>query len=477
MAEIRLPYQWAPRPYQQSVWKYLSAGGKRAVLKWPRRHGKDDVCLQHMACAMGERKGNYWYLLPEYAQARKSMWDAIDEERGQKRIDLIIPPAIRAVYREQEMLVGYGGSTLQFLGADNFHSLVGSPPVGIGFSEFARTNPSAWAYLMPILEKNRGFALFNSTPYGDNHFKTFCRFAEQQMRAGKDWFYSTLTADECQVYTKDQLQNIQLELRATHGEQYGDALFYQEYYTSFDAAIPGSVWGDCLDAAQRDGRIHPFAVDRNLPVYTGWDIGRTDDTAIWFYQMLGRELLIFEHHASSLKDIDFYVKILNDLQDQYGIRYATHYLPHDARPRTLAAGAGSMLQQMNEHTRRNPKLGRFAIAKKLDRQEGIQAARATFPFCRFHDTRTEEGRRSLRHYHRSWDEDTQCFSSDPEHDWASHDADAFRTLAVSWKAHATAQPEEALMDRLLASTPSRMTFGQLKQAHFRTKQRQRELAN
>ena len=76
---LQLPYQWTPRPYQQPLWNYLSAGGKRAVACWPRRHGKDDVGMQHTACAMGERKGVYWYLLPEYAQARKAVWDAIDE--------------------------------------------------------------------------------------------------------------------------------------------------------------------------------------------------------------------------------------------------------------------------------------------------------------------------------------------------------------------------------------------------------------
>jgi hypothetical protein len=473
--DINLPNNWQARSYQKPAWNYLSTGGKRAVLAWPRRHGKDDLCLTHIACAMTERKGTYWYLLPEYAQARKSMWDAIDEERGSRRIDLIFPEAIRTLYREQEMMLGYCGSTLQFLGADNFHSLVGSPPVGVGFSEYARTDPSAWAYIMPIIEKNGGFAMFNSTPYGDNHFKKFCEYADKQMTAGKDWFYQRLTADDCNVYSRAQLDEIKDQLCATHGDDYGMALFLQEYYTAFDAAIPGSIWGDCLDKARREGRIHPFVVDRKLPVYTGWDIGRADDTAIWFYQILHGELLIFDFHASSLKDIAFYCDLLEAKRDEYGITYARHWLPHDARPRVLASGAGSMLQQMNEAARRNPKLGQFAIAKRLDKQEQIQAGRATLPICRFHDTRTAEGVKALRHYHRVWDEELRKFADVAVHDWASHPADAFMTVATTWKLSQPESSELPMGTRLLGGNPVKERWGSFLKRHLDRRRSEREL--
>jgi len=101
--DIILPYNWHPREYQKPVWRYLRNGGKRAVIKWPRRHGKDDVGMQWTACSMAERKGVYWYLLPKYAQARKAVWDAIDEEKGIRRIDLVFPKEIRNDYSEQEM--------------------------------------------------------------------------------------------------------------------------------------------------------------------------------------------------------------------------------------------------------------------------------------------------------------------------------------------------------------------------------------
>ena len=460
--KISMPHNWAPRAYQKNLWNYLSKGGKRAVACWPRRHGKDDLGLEHTSCAMLERPGTYWYLLPEYAQARKAIWDPIDEEKGVRRIDLIFPEEIRTMYREQEMIIGIGKSTCQILGADNYNSLVGSPPVGVAFSEFARTDPSAWAYIMPIVERNHGWAYFNSTPFGDNHFKRFYEMALRLMGNGKDWFAERLTADVCGVYTPEQLQSIREQLVELHGPEYGEALFLQEYYCSFDAAIPGSIFGDQLDTAKREGRIHPFAVDVNVPVYTAWDIGRVDATAIWWYQIINREVMLFDFHQSSLKDIPFYVERLEEVQDRYGIRYARHWLPHDARPRRVTEGAGSMLQQMCEAGRRNPRLGSFSIAKALDKQEQIQAARKTLPLCRFHDTRCDEGLRALRHYHRTYDEKLHTFQATPMHDWASHPADAFMTLAMTWHMDAIPEPPPP------PKSPSLLmpTLGQMKDRFF-----------
>jgi len=474
MAEIRLPYQWDPRPYQRSLWRYLNAGGKRAVAVWHRRAGKDEVCLHHTACAAHERVGNYWHMLPEYAQARKAIWDAINGHTGKKRIDEAFPEALRASTNDQEMKIKFqNGSTWQVVGSDNVNSLVGSAVVGMVFSEYALSNPSSWGYLSPILMENDGWALFISTPRGHNHFEAMLKTAQRE----DGWFAEVLTADQTGVFTPEQLESEKRQLCDLHGDDYGASLWLQEYFASFDAAIPGAIWGDCLDRAQQEGRILDFAIDTTRPVDTAFDLGRTDDTAIWFRQMAGQEIRLIDHHSSNGKDVQFYVDLLLAKAEQHGITYGTHYLPHDARPRTLAAGGKSILQQFHDAAQANPALGRFVIGKRLDVQEGIMAARKTFPYCRFHATRCAKGLASLRQYHRQWDDEKKMFAVAPAHDWASHDSDAFRYLSLSWKRQDPQREDSPLMDRMLASTPGRMTFGQLKQAHFRTKQRQRELAS
>ena len=399
---IELPYKWGPRTYQVPLWSYLKGGGKRAVLNGHRRMGKDDVFLHHTACAAHERIGNYWYLLPEYNQCRKAMWDAVNPRTGMKRMDEAFPRGIRLTTRENEMMIAFqNGSTFQLVGSDNFHSLVGSPPVGLVFSEFSRSNPSAWAYLQPIIEENGGWAAFNSTPLGNNHFKGICDMAQNE----PGWFYQKLTNDETGVYSKEQLQVILRQLQAIHGEEYGLALWMQEYFCSFDAAILGSIWGEAIQKMIHEGRICNVPYVHGYPVYTAWDLGFTDDVVILFYQFMGRKIRIFDYHESNHKDIPFYGRLLKEKQDLYGLTYECHWLPHDARARTLPAGGKAIRQQLIDQN-----VGRTAIAKRLDHEEGIQAARATFPYVWIDAKRCEFGIEAWKNYHHEWDEIKKVFT-------------------------------------------------------------------
>ena len=69
------------------------------------------------------------------------------------------------------------GSTWQVLGSDGYDALVGAPPAGIVFSEWALADPRAWSYLRPILDENNGWAVFIYTPRGRNHGLTTLKLA------------------------------------------------------------------------------------------------------------------------------------------------------------------------------------------------------------------------------------------------------------------------------------------------------------
>jgi phage terminase large subunit len=428
------------------------------VARWHRRSGKDDVFLNHVACAAHERVGNYWYMLPEYSQARKSMWDAVNPHTGKKRVDAAFPKELRKTTRDQEMMIQFhNGSTFQLVGSDNFNSLVGSPPVGLVFSEYALSNPTAWGYLRPILLENGGWAGFNATPRGNNHFKALCKQAE----TSESWFYDVKTADQTGVFTKEQLDAELKELQTEHGDEYGMSLWQQEYFCSFDAAIMGAIWGDCVAKAEAAGRICDVPIEPGFPVSTAWDLGRTDDTAIWFFQMIAGRIHVVDFYAANGKEIPEYAQVLRDWKEKYGIEYATHWLPHDAKPRRLGMGGKSILQQFHEE-----QVGRFSLVPQLDRQEGIYAARKTFPLCRFDKTRCEDGLECLRQYHREWDEENQKFSDSPAHDWSSHAADAWRYLSLVWKHPKSKEPGVPLNAQLMNSSIRKQTFGHLRDKHF-----------
>ena len=459
ITQVEVLNGWTPRPYQQALWDYLGRGGLRASIAWHRRSGKDDLCLRHAACASQERVGGIWHLLPEYSQARKSIWDAVNPHTGKRRIDEAFPLDMRESTRENEMFIKFkNGSTWQLAGSDNYNSLVGSSPCGLVFSEFALANPAAWAYLRPIVQENNGWALFISTPRGHNHFYDLHRAAADD----PSWFCESLGNSATGVFSPDQMSAELREMQAQHGEIYGRSFFLQEYEVSFEAALMGSIWGDCLDTIRRQGRIKPVVFDPSAgPVNTAWDLGRTDDTAVWFYQLVGQDIVIFDYHASNMQDIPYYLQLLKDKRHEYSLTYGTHWLPHDARPRTLAGGGKSILQQFHAGA---DKLGRFAIGPRLDRQEGIQAARATFPSCIFDEAKCKKGLEALAHYHREWDDTHKIFTPNPTHDWSSHASDAFRYLSLSWKRSKDKPNEAPLVDRLLAK--NRRTFGDIRRAHF-----------
>jgi hypothetical protein len=69
------------------------------------------------------------------------------------------------------------------------------------------------------------------------------------------------------------------------------------------------------------------------------------------------------------------------------------------------------------------------------------AGRKTIHFARFDAKRCAPGLESLRVYRTEWDEKARAFRKTPEHNWASHGADGWRCLSLSWRAPMR-EPEE-----------------------------------
>lgn len=475
--KVSLPNNWMPRHYQQKGWRFLSAISnvkskvKRALFCWHRRSGKDDVMLHHNACAAFERVGNYWYMLPEYNQCRRAIWDAINPHSGKKRIDEAFPQEIRAKTLSQEMKIVFkNGSTWQLVGSDNYDSLVGSPPVGLTFSEYGLSNPTSWGYLRPILLENNGWAIFNSTPRGKNHFYNLYNFALED----PEWFAQKLTVDDTGIFTQEQLLKELKELQSEHGDDYGKALWLQEYYCSFEAAIPGSIWGDSLTKLTNDGRLRQVDYIPGYPVHTGWDLGRSDMTAIWFYQVIGGSVRVIDFYKNNFIEIDDYCEMLKDKVLDRAYRFGDHWLPHDADPIALGMGGKSKLQQFVEYKQKlyqkeDVNIGTFRVCPKFSRDDGIQAARKTFQVAEFDHKRCGIGFDYLKAYHRQYDNEKKTFSDTPVHDEASHPADAWRTVALTWRESKETQLIVAQNSEIVQNA----TFGDIRKAHFRKKRLER----
>lgn len=474
MPGISLPYQWEPRDYQWDAWEALQTYN-RVALCWHRRAGKDEIYLHHNACSAMERVGNYWYMLPEYAQCRKAIWEAVNPHTGKKRIDEAFPHEIRANTLQQEMkLVFKNGSTWQLMGSDNYDSLVGSPPIGLTFSEFSIANPFSWDYLSPIVLENNGWAIFNGTPRGKNHWYKMIQSAPKM----KGWFSQLLTNDDTHVFTEEQMQDELIRLQDLHDETYGKAIWLQEYFCSFDAARPGSVWGESMVKLQVEGRITDVPYNPAYPVHSAWDLGHDDDTAIWFFQVIDGDVKVIDYHASNFKDIEYYsTEVLKPRAEKWTM--GTHWLPHDAFSKTLAAGGKNISLQFHEWKKEIQleridigDFGRVPGPTQISKEDGIQAARATLKKTYF-DKKLSKHIDHLKEYRRKYDEELKTFSTTTVHDEHSHAADAFRYLSLVWrKARETQQPI-SLEQQLLNNDIKGISFGELRQQHFRKMRRQR----
>lgn len=418
--EITIP-SIVPRDYQLPFFKAMDNGCKRAVLRWARRHGKDEVCLALIAMSVIKKVGNYWLLLPEKEQARKAIWNGVNPHTGKKRLDEAFHPALRKSTDKQSMYIEFiNGSTFQLLGSDSYDSHVGASPVGIVFSEYALSNPSAWDYFRPMLLENGGWAVFNSTVRGENHFWQLGEFAKKE----DGWFFSQINADQSGVFTGLQLEAELRELIATRGEDEGRAIFQQEYFNDPNAAIPGAYYGKWMSAAFAEGRICSVPYEPTAPVITAWDIGINDDNCIWFIQVVGREVRAIDYYACNNQSMGHYVNLIKSKP----YAYHEHLLPHDAIQREK--GSGKTLEKViNELGLNNTRV----IPRTPTLQKQIEDVRNMLPKVWFNESTTVSGRACLTNYHREWDDNKKVFKDQPCHDWASHGASAFATFCQGYK--------------------------------------------
>ena len=423
MATVELPNGWQPRIYQRPLWDYLEGGGKRAIGIWHRRAGKDDVLLHRTAVAAFERPASYWHCLPEYAQARKAIWAAVNPHTGKRRIDEAFPMALRETTNEQEMFIRFkSGSTWQLVGSDRYNSLVGAGIAGVTFSEWALCNPSAWGYMRPMVEENDGWAAFITTPRGQNHAKAMYEMAKANSR----WFAQVLSVHDTGALTAAQLEDGLAEYITMYGEDMGRAQFEQEYECSFTAAILGAFYAREMRAVRLEQRIVDIEPMPGRPVHRSWDIGVRDDTSIWFFQVVGTQIFILDCYSASGAGVDHYAEHIEKLYAERGWSPGDDFVPHDAKVKEW--GTGRTRVETMQSLGLRPRV--IHLATKLD---GINAVRRTLPRCVFHPRCEDQGIAALEMYRREWDDERKVFKATEVHDWSSHLADAFRYLALSWE--------------------------------------------
>lgn len=371
-----------------------------------RRCGKTVACINDKikrAITSDKRMYRAAYIAPYLKQAKDVAWEYLKQYSE---------PVWGKKPNESELYVELiGGQRIKIYGADNPEALRGGYLDDATLDEYADMHPGIWGSIIrPMLADRLGSATFIGTPKGRNAF--YDMYARAQ--ADPSWYPFFLPASQTGILLQSELDAARKEMTP---EQYE-----QEFECSFEAAIMGAYFGKEMAEAERTGRIDDVPWDEALPVYTAWDLGIGDSTAIWFWQAHGSEIRVIDFYESNGRGVEHYAKELRSKP----YRYIHDFVPHDAKVRELGTGL-TRVETMKNHGLK-PRL--VPMHKIMD---GINAARVLFPRMVFDREKCAPGLEALRQYRADYDEKTRVFANAPKHDWTSHAADAFRYMAMAWK--------------------------------------------
>ena len=381
-----------------------------SVIVAHRRCGKTVLCINDLiyrALMEDKEDGRYAYVAPYMSQAKTIAFDYL----------LKYSRPVMTKSNQAELWVELmNGARIRLFGADNPDTLRGLYLDGVVLDEYADMKPSIFgAVIRPLLADRKGWATFIGTPKGHNAFWEVYNNATQD----KDWYVKVLRASQTGLLEQSELDDA---AKTMTQDQY-----LQEFECDFESAILGAYFGKEMRQLTDEGRIREVEYDPLFPVHTAWDLGYSDDTAIWFFQVVHGEIRCLDYHSSNGQPVAFYAGIIQSREKERGYVYGTHWLPHDARAKTLSSNR-SVIEQLGDKI----PLKSIKIAPNLKLQDGIQASRLALTRTWF-DHKCTDGIECLRQYQREYDEDKKVFRDKPRHDWTSHGADAFRYLALTWK--------------------------------------------
>lgn len=392
---IRLDY--IPRSYQKVI---HNDPCRFKVIVLHRRAGKTVLAIQQLikdmlTCPYRNPRGAY--IAPLYSQAKRVAWQYLQD---------FTRPIPGMVFNQSELTaILPNGARISLLGADNPDNLRGVYLDSVVMDEFAQMQPRMFSEIIrPALADRKGKALFIGTPQGHNNFYDLYQKASDL----KDWSRYLLRWDDTNILDPEEVAAAKAEMQ--------EAEFQQEFECSWSAAIRGAYYAKEMDRAY----IGNVPYDSTIPVITSWDLGMSDSTYIWFWQVVGAEIRAIntlEFQSTGLTDIVREIKKLP-------YTYSQHILPHDVRVREL--GTGKSREEVLNGLGVN-----VTVAPKLPLIDGIDATRNMIPRMYFDEKRCMTGIEALRQYRTDFDDKGMVFKTTPLHNWASHAADSARYFATT----------------------------------------------
>lgn len=211
--------------------------------------------------------------------------------------------------------------------------------------------------------------------------------------------------------------------QAARPDSYGH-IWEGEYAT----VVEGAYYASSITTAKQQGRVGRVAADPLLTLRGFIDIGgtgaRADAFSLWIAQFLGREIRVLDYYEAQGQPLGAHVEWMR--ARGYTPQRLQLWLPHDGdtQDRVYDVSYASALRGVGYSVEVVPNQGRGAAAAR------IEAGRRLFPAMWFNGETTQGGIEALGWYHEKRD-DERGIGLGPEHDWASHAADAFGLMCMA----------------------------------------------
>lgn len=213
----------------------------------------------------------------------------------------------------------------------------------------------------------------------------------------------------------------------------------------YEKVTEGAYYAAALTLARSEGRIGRVAADPLMTIRLFADIGGTgakaDNFVFWAAQFIAREVRVLNHYEAQGQPLAAH---LNWLRSQgYTTDKAQIWLPHDGstHDKVYDVSYASALREAGYEVTVVPNQGKGAASMR------VEATRRLWPSIWINEATTVGGVDALGAYHEKRDPD-RGIGLGPEHDFASHSADAFGLMAVVYE-----EPKARKTDHSLLNTP------------------------
>jgi hypothetical protein len=197
---------------------------------------------------------------------------------------------------------------------------------------------------------------------------------------------------------------------------------------AFKVSLEGAYFKTQMTKLREQRRIGHVPLDPSRPVHTCWDIGKDDNTAIWFFQAHGQMVHFVHYYENSGEGVEFYARKIKEIAEQRGFVYGRHYGPHDLdNSHWILPGSDAIVD-----VARRVGIDFIVVPRIPNKQDAIEAMRNWLVMAWIDEEHCAQGIRCLDNYTKEWDDKHGHYKSEPLHNWASHGADAGMTGACGF---------------------------------------------